>query len=192
MYQLSSNLYIFQEDRIGYRPVARQIIQSPSGGSGFVGSSGEILGDVSYLPYNYGISTNPESFAVYGGDMFCVDAKRNAVLKIRGNQIENIAANGMKFYFDAALQAVRYLGQSKIYGGYDREFDEYVVGFDLKLYAYNLTSQSYSAGAFGGLTQTWGSIWCYPRAYPLRDSWAILIKSPRLVYKNHRGEICRF
>lgn len=148
MYQMTSNLYTFQEDRIGYRPVARQIIQSPSGGSGFVGSSGEILGDVSYLPYNYGISTNPESFAVYGGDMFCVDAKRNAVLRVRGNQIENIAANGMKFYFDDALQAARYYNQANIYGGYDRQFDEYIVCFNFEYHLDDLSGQSYSSTTF--------------------------------------------
>ena len=147
MYQMTSNLYIFQEDRIGYRPVARQILEDLSSQQ-LVGVSGEILGDINYLPYNYGISTNPESFAVYGGDMFCVDAKRNAVLRVRGGQVENIAANGMEFYFDAALQALRYYNKAKIYGGYDREFEEYVVSINLEYRTSGLTTQSYSDPAF--------------------------------------------
>jgi len=47
----------------------------------------------------YGISTNPESFANFGYRLYYADKKRNAVLRLSGDGITNIAAKGMSDFF---------------------------------------------------------------------------------------------
>ena len=147
IHQQSSNLYILQDNKISYRPVARTIIEDLESQQ-LVGISGEILGDANYLGYKYGCS-NPESFAAYKGIMYFADINNQAVLAMSGTNVDDISKNGMKVYFDSAFNAAKYYNTAPyIYGGIDKEFSEYVLAFNYESIYTTLINQSYSSGIF--------------------------------------------
>jgi hypothetical protein len=74
------------------------------------------LGTQIAFPGEYGISRNPESFAMWGDDIFFTDANRGAVLQMAGNQIAEISANGMKDYF---IDMMQNYGDTQKIGCYD-------------------------------------------------------------------------
>lgn len=147
IHQQSSNLYILQDNKISYRPVARTIIEDLESQQ-LVGISGNVLGDANYLPYEYGCS-NPESFATYKGIMYFADINNQAVLAMSGTNVDDISKNGMKVYFDSAFNAAKYYNTAPyIYGGIDKEFSEYVLAFNYESIYTTLINQSYSSGIF--------------------------------------------
>jgi hypothetical protein len=94
---------------------------------------------MNYFQGEYGIGTNPESFAVYGGSRYFVDANRGAVLKLGGNGIQRIsssedAANDsikMHSYFTDVLKRRRDSQRPFfIYGAYDKDNEEYILAFE--------------------------------------------------------------
>lgn len=143
IHQKGQNLFVFQERKVGYHSVSRQIIEDLNSQQ-LVGVSGEILSDITYLIEDYGIGTYPESFATFGYDMFFVDPNSLSVLKLSGFQFNVISDLGMKTYFDASLGQVKNYNRARIYGGYDKEFDEYVISFELEQYNESTISTSNS------------------------------------------------
>lgn len=132
VYQLNQNLYIFQENRVGYRPVARQIIEDLNSQS-LVGISGKIFGEVSYIPQEYGIGNQPESLAVFGSDMFFTDVNKASVLRLRGNQMQPISDFGLKTTMDDISSYLTTFNSPIVHGEYDVEFDEYIFSIDFSL-----------------------------------------------------------
>ena len=76
LYAEDTNLIIFQEDKISRALIDKDAIYSAEGG-GSVTSSNLVIGQI--IPYagNFGISKNPESFAVYGYRKYFTDKRRN-------------------------------------------------------------------------------------------------------------------
>ena len=76
LYAEDSNLIIFQEDKVSRALIDKDAIYSAEGG-GTVTSSNLVIGVVQPYGGEYGISTEPESFAVYGYRKYFIDRKRN-------------------------------------------------------------------------------------------------------------------
>lgn len=110
-----TDLLVFQENKISAVLYGKNLLSDAVGG-GQIASVPEILGTQIAFPGEYGISKNPESFAVWGDDMFCTDANRGAVLQISGNQIAPISSNGMKDYF---IDMMQNYGDTQKLGAYD-------------------------------------------------------------------------
>ncbi len=147
IHQQSSSLYVLQDNKVSYRPVARQIIEDLDSQQ-LMGISGQILGDANYLPYEYGCSY-PESFATYKGIMYFADINNQAVLAMSGTNVNDISKNGMKVYFDSAFNAAKYYNTAPyIYGGIDKEFSEYILAFNYESIYTTLINQYYSGGIF--------------------------------------------
>jgi hypothetical protein len=68
-------------------------------GGGSIVSIPEVLGTQIAFPGEYGISLNPESFAVWGGNLFFTDARRGVALSMTGNVIQEISMQGMRDWF---------------------------------------------------------------------------------------------
>jgi len=81
LYAEDTNLIIFQENKVSRALIDKDAIFSAEGG-GSVTSSTLVIGQI--VPYagEFGISRNPESFAVYGYRKYFVDRDRNAVLRL--------------------------------------------------------------------------------------------------------------
>ena len=117
-----TDLLVFQYDKISSVLYGKNLL-SDSVGGGQIVSIPEVLGTQIALPYENGISSNPESFALWGEDIFCTDARRGTVLNIRGNQIQEINP-GMKDFF---RDLMRDNPNKQKLGAYDPHQNHYVL-----------------------------------------------------------------
>lgn len=127
LFSKDNSLVIFQEDKVSQSQVSRNIIFDNQGNATFVGTVSNTLSDAIAYSGEYGISYQPESFAVFGERIYFTDAKRGSVLRISRDGITPISNYKMRDYFmDLFSQDTRV----RIYGGYDPRFDEYIVSVD--------------------------------------------------------------
>ncbi|MGV6830320.1 MAG: Ig-like domain-containing protein [bacterium] len=122
----NTNLIVFQEDKV-HKVLYQKDVLFDADGEGNVKESNNVLGQE--VPYHgeYGISTNPESFAVYGHQKYFTDAKRGAVLRLSTDGITEISNYGMRDFFRDSFNTN--LTTKKI-GGYDPYHDQYVLHVD--------------------------------------------------------------
>ena len=117
------DLIVFQEDRVSKVLYEKNILTSPDG-SGSLTQIEQVLGQD--VPYSgeYGISTNPESFATYEGRVYFTDANRGAVLSLNNEGITPISYAGMKSFFKEFL-----IGNKNKFnlGGFDPRNHQYVL-----------------------------------------------------------------
>ena len=91
-------LNIFQEEKVRYVPVDKDVIYT-SEGVPLSTTSNIFLGDVISYGTNYGIGKNPESFTHYAGRKYFVDKPKGAVLRLSRDGITEISNYGMRSYF---------------------------------------------------------------------------------------------
>ena len=128
LYARRTDVLVLQEDKVSYILAGKNLL-SDSAGGGQIASIPEVLGTQIARIEDYGISNNPESFTVFGGEVYFTDIKRNAVLNLRGGSAQSdslsiVSDMGMKYWFrDEFKNSPNYF---KI-GGYDPYMDEYVL-----------------------------------------------------------------
>ena len=98
LYAEDTNLNILQELKCSRALIDKDAIFTAEGSSA-VTASNVVIGTIQPYPGKYGISKNPESFAVYGNRKYFADANNNAILRLGPSGIEEISAYGMKDYF---------------------------------------------------------------------------------------------
>jgi hypothetical protein len=128
MYARRTDILVLQEDKVSYVLAGKNLL-SDSAGGGQIASIPEVLGTQIARIEDYGISNNPESFAVFGGEVYFTDIKRNSVLNLRGGSSQSDALSvvsdmGMKYWFREEFKNSPNF--FKI-GGYDPYMDEYVL-----------------------------------------------------------------
>lgn len=122
-----TNLTIFQELKISRALIDKDAIYSAEGG-GSVTSSNLVIGVIQPYSGEYGISKNPESFAVYGYSKYFSDANSNAILRLSQNGIEEISRYGMRDFFRDDINRINSsAGKGIILGGYDIHNNQYVT-----------------------------------------------------------------
>ena len=129
LYAENTNLTIFQESKISKALIDKDAIYSAEGG-GTVTSSNLVIGAIQPYKGNYGISRNPESFAVYGYRKYFTDKDRNAVLRLSNDGLTEISNYGMSDYFRdqlSALDQTNPLKAGKAIGGWDIHNKQYVI-----------------------------------------------------------------
>lgn len=121
------DILTLQEDRISYVGVNTNVLTDAIGG-GILTSVPQILGTQSTRIEEYGISENPESFCHYGKDVYFTDAKRNAVIQLKGGEgtdaLTVVSNVGMRSWFRDLFQTS--FNRQKL-GGYDPYMNEYVL-----------------------------------------------------------------
>jgi hypothetical protein len=105
LYAEDTNLIIFQESKVNQALIDKDAIYSAEGG-GTVTSSNLVIGDIRPVLGNFGISRNPESFAVYGFRKYFSDKDRGVVLRLSRDGLTEISNYGMIDYWRDALAAV--------------------------------------------------------------------------------------
>ena len=100
-----TNMITFQENKVSNVLVDKDAIYSAEGG-GTVTSAAVVLGQVTPYLGEYGISKNPESFAVFGYRKYFVDKYRNSVLRLSRDGITEISQYGMGDYFRDNLKLI--------------------------------------------------------------------------------------
>jgi len=123
-----TDILVLQEDRISYVLAGKNLLSDASAG-GAITSIPEVLGTQIARVEKYGISANPESYANWGYDRYFTDAKRGAVIQLKGSSYSNdqlivVSELGMRTWFRDDF--IANLNYQKI-GGYDPYMDEYVL-----------------------------------------------------------------
>jgi hypothetical protein len=128
LYAEDTALLIFQQDKVSRAPIDKDVIYNAEGG-GSLTASNMVIGDI--IPYagEYGISNNPESFAVYGYRKYFTDKNRNAVLRLSRDGMTEISQYGMIDYFRDQFGALntQTFGAGKAIGAYDIYNKQYVL-----------------------------------------------------------------
>jgi len=124
LYSEDTNLIIFQESKVSRALIDKDAIYSAEG-QPITTSGAMVIGQVQQYAGNYGISTNPESFAVYGYRKYFVDKNQNVVLRLSQDGLTEISAYGMVDYFRDKLALIG--GDGRIIGGWDIYNKQYVL-----------------------------------------------------------------
>lgn len=95
-----TDVVVFQQDQISKVLFGKNLLSDSTGG-GDVVSIPEILGTQISYAGEYGISNNPESFAMWGDAIFFTDSQRGAVLRLDNQGLFDITQYGMKSFFNA-------------------------------------------------------------------------------------------
>jgi hypothetical protein len=98
LYAEDTNLIIFQEAKVSRALIDKDAIYTAEG-QPMTTSGLQVIGQIQSYSGNYGISTNPESFAVYGYRKYFVDKNQNVVLRLSQDGITEISAYGMLDFF---------------------------------------------------------------------------------------------
>lgn len=124
----NTDILTLQEDKISYVLGDKNLLSDASAG-GIITASPEVLGTQIARTEKYGISFNPESYVQWGFDRFFTDAKRGAVIQLKGGDSQNeqlvaISEQNMRTWFrDKFNDSFNY---QKL-GGFDPYMNEYVL-----------------------------------------------------------------
>ena len=123
LYARDTDVFVLHQDKINKVLYGKNVLFDSVGG-GQVASIPEVLGNEIPFPVEYGISNNPESFAVNAGDMYFTDARRGAVIGIERGSVNEISSLGMTDYFRDELKDNP--NKQKI-GGFDPYSNRYTL-----------------------------------------------------------------
>ncbi len=166
LYAEDTNLTIFQELKCSRALIDKDAIYSAEGG-GTVTSSNLVIGVIQPYTGEYGISTNPESFAVYGYRKYFSDVNNNVILRLSKDGLTEISSYGMKDFFrDKLGNSSTNFTSGKVIGGYDIHNSEYVVSIQSENAASETTN-------FDERVQGWVSFFSYApdQAFSLRNNF---------------------
>jgi len=147
LYAEDTNLIIFQEDKVSKALIDKDAIYSAEGNASITSSS-QVIGQIVAYAGEYGISTNPESFAVYGYRKYFTDKKRGAVLRLSRDGMTEISSYGMHDFFRDELA-----NATKVVGGWNSHTKDYVLSLQ--------TNSDYKTATFDEGVLGWTSFSSY-------------------------------
>jgi len=125
LYAEDTNLVIFQENKVSRALIDKDAIYTAEGNASAVSQLNLVIGQISSYAGNFGISKNPESFAVYGYRKYFVDKNRNAILRLSQDGITEISNYGTYDYFRDELSNLSV--NDKAVGAWDIYTKQYLV-----------------------------------------------------------------
>lgn len=122
LYAEDTNLIIFQESKVSKSLIDKDAIYSAEGNAS-VTSRNLVIGQNVAFAGEYGISTDPESFAVNGYRKYFTDRDQNVVCRLSMDGITVISSYGMTDFFRDKLSTAA----DNIIGGWDAHNKQYVL-----------------------------------------------------------------
>jgi len=110
-----TNLIIFQERKVSKALIDKDAIYTQEG-QPVQTASNVVIGAIVAYAGEFGISQNPESFAVYGFRKYFTDRDKGSVMRLSQDGLSEISNFGMYDYFRDAFLT---LGSDKAIGGWD-------------------------------------------------------------------------
>jgi hypothetical protein len=129
LYSEDTNLIIFQENKVSRSLIDKDAIYSAEGNASIVGRNLVIGQNVAYAG-EYGISKDPESFAVNGYRKYFTDRDQNVVCRLSMDGITVISNYGMTDFFRDKLSEIQ--DNAPIIGGWDAHNKQYVLSIPPK------------------------------------------------------------
>jgi hypothetical protein len=168
LYSADTNLIVFQEFKVSQALIDKDAIYSAEG-QPLTTSGAQVIGQVQSFAGNFGISTNPESFAVYGFRKYFVDKNRSAVLRLSQDGITEISEYGMRDFFRDNLSEIDSNGA--LLGMWDMHNKEYVLSIQN-------ANGSYKTLAFDEDAAGWTSFFDY------NPNWGASLRNNFYTFKN--------
>jgi len=164
LYAEDTNLIIFQENKVSKALIDKDAIYTAEGNAA-VTASNLTIGVIQPYPGKFGISKNPESFAVFGFNKYFIDKNNNAVLRLSGG-IDVISNFGMIDFFREKLNDLDVgLTLGKARGGYDIYNKQYVVSLQKGSYGSANTpgndSDNFNTLSWDDQVSGWTSLYDY-------------------------------
>ena len=181
LYAEDTNLIIFQEDKVNRALIDKDAIYSAEG-SAITTTANLVIGQIIAYAGEYGISTNPESFAVYGYQKYFTDRNRNAVLRLSMDGITEISNYGMVDFFRDKLATVSSTGS--IIGSYDIYNKNYVVSLQNADNTYNTLS-------FEEATNGWVSFYDYKPSSGFSSQGSFFTINNGSIWKHYSDSVNR-
>jgi len=105
LYAEDTNLLVFQENKIHRALIDKDTIYTTESGTQ-TQAGAAVIGQ--FVPYKgeYGISKNPESFAIYNYRKYFADKNRNAIMRLSNDGLTEISMYGMQDYFRDELALI--------------------------------------------------------------------------------------
>jgi len=127
----NTDVLTLQEDKISYVLAEKNLLSDASAG-GIITATPEVLGTQIARTEKYGISFNPESYVQWGYDRFFADAKRGAVIQLKGDSAQSeqlvvISEQNMRTWFRDKFNSS--FSYQKL-GGFDPYMNEYVLAMN--------------------------------------------------------------
>lgn len=123
MVSWNTDLDVYQEDKVIQVFYDSTVLYDQSNNENLVKSE-DILKNIRPYAGEFGISTNPESLAVFGNYTYWADRKRGFMLRKGRSGIEIISNFGMRDWFRDILKSSK---SELILGGYDTHHGQYIV-----------------------------------------------------------------
>tara|TARA_B110000858_G_scaffold5509_1_gene6229 strand:- start:5162 stop:6631 length:1470 start_codon:yes stop_codon:yes gene_type:complete len=185
LYAEDTNLTIFQELKVSRALIDKDAIYSAEGNAAIT-SSNLTIGVIQPYQGRYGISTNPESFAVYGYNKYFSDRNNNVVMRLSKSGLDEISRFGMVDYFRDELNYPNFNLDGNVIGGWDIHNDQYVVS----TYR-NKTGAPYNTLSFDESVKGWTSFFDYKpdQIFSLRNNFYSI--SNESLYRHYATSVNR-
>ena len=105
LYAEDTNLIVFQEDKVNRALIDKDQIYTSEGGTQTL-PQGTVIGQITPYRGEFGISKNPESFAVYGFRKYFADKDRGSILRLSHDGMTEISEYGMSNFFRDELKNI--------------------------------------------------------------------------------------
>ena len=151
-----TQLIIFQEKKVSRAPIDKDLIYSAEGSTSLTASN-MVIGTINPYSGNFGISKNPESFAVYGNRKYFTDKDRNAVLRLANDGLSEISNYGMIDFFRDEFGL---LSGGKLIGSWDIYNKQYSLSIQ-PTYTGIQSEQPYKTVTFDEAINGWPSFFSY-------------------------------
>lgn len=133
---------VFCTDKVIQQLYGKSVLMDLTGNEN-VGISNEVLGDYRVLPYEFGISNNPESIAKYSNMIFFTDKHRGRFLMKVGSEIMELNSVESGFY-NEGIELLK--TTTSLLGSFNEKNNEYFIGLDnKKVVAYSLYSKGFTS-----------------------------------------------
>ena len=187
LYAEDTNLIILQEAKASKALINKDAVYSAEG-QALTTSTNLVIGQVVPFAGEYGISTDPGSFAIYGYRKYFTDKNKNAVIRLSMDGITEISSYGMRDYFRDKMSSLDLKDSQK--GEIEGAWDIHTKSYVLTLKPWN--DEGDVTLAFDEKVKGWVSFYTYipDNAISLKNSF-YSVKNNKL-YKHYSGDINTF
>ena len=181
LYAEDTNLIIFQESKVSKSLIDKDAIYSAEGNAS-VTSRNLVIGQNIAYAGEYGISTDPESFAVNGYRKYFTDRDQNVVCRLSMDGISVISSFGMTDFFRGILSRATKNG---IKAGWDAYNKQYVLSVEDLAYDPVTGSDRYRTLSFDETVKGWTSTFTYKPNYLISLNNNFFTTKDGAIYKHY-------
>ena len=181
LYAEDTNLIIFQESKVSKSLIDKDAIYSAEGNASVTSRNLVIGQNVAYAG-EYGMSTDPESFAVNGYRKYFTDRDQNVVCRLSMDGITVISNYGMTDFFRGVLSRAT---ENGIKGGWDAYNKQYVLSIEDLAYDPVTGSDRYRTLSFDETVKGWTSTFTYKPNYLISLNNNFFTTKDGAIYKHY-------